>query len=83
MSILRAKRFSGSKGGYNPFDISNYNFIETSSMPYLDNVHQKLKGLLQKRKTIFNELDEFKKEWQIKRINETKLLGVENKKKQL
>jgi hypothetical protein len=35
LSILRAKRLAGSKGGYNPFDISNYNFIETSSSPYL------------------------------------------------
>lgn len=54
---MRVKRVSGGKGGYNPFDISNYNFIETSSTPYLENVHEKLKGLLEKRKTIFNELD--------------------------
>ena len=58
LSILRAKRLAGSgKGGYSSFDISNYNFIESSSIPYLENVHEKLKGLLEKRKTIFNELD--------------------------
>ena len=46
---------------YNPFDISNYNFIETSSKPYLSTVQERLKGLLEKRKAIFNELDEYKK----------------------
>lgn len=54
LTIMRVKRVAGGKGGYNPFDISNYNFIETSSSPYLENVHEKLKGLLEKRKTIFN-----------------------------
>jgi hypothetical protein len=39
LSILRVKRLSGGKGGYNPYDISNYNFIETSSTPYLETVH--------------------------------------------
>lgn len=40
LSILRAKRLPGSgKGGYSSFDISNYNFIESSSTPYLENVH--------------------------------------------
>lgn len=70
-------------GCYNSFDISNYNFIETSSKPYLEAVQEKLKVLLEKRKAIFNELDEFKKEWEAKRQRETKNRNLQQKKKEL
>lgn len=36
LSILRLRRIGGSLKGYSPFDVSNYNFIETSSSPYLE-----------------------------------------------
>jgi len=72
LAILRLRRSEGMGGCYNSFDISNYNFIETSSKPYLEAVQEKLKVLLEKRKAIFNELDEFKKEWEAKRQRETK-----------
>ncbi len=36
LSILRLRRIGGSLKGYSPCDLSNYNFIETSSSPYLE-----------------------------------------------
>jgi hypothetical protein len=63
VAVCRFKKIvkiNGSKS-YSSFDISNCNYIETSSKSYLDNTHEKLKNLLDKRKTIFTELDELKK----------------------
>jgi hypothetical protein len=57
LSILRIRKTGGMGQCYSPFDISNYNFIESSSKPYLESVQERLKGLLEKRKAIFNELD--------------------------
>lgn len=83
LSILRLRRIGGSLKGYSPFDVSNYNFIETSSSPYLEQLQERLKNLLEKRKAIFNELDEFKKEWEGKRQAETKGLAIANKHREL
>ena len=82
LGMLKAK-WLASHTVYNPFDISNYNFIETSSLPYLEHVHDKLKGLLERRKTIFNELEEFKKEWEMRRLKETKSISIDNKRREL
>ena len=57
LAILRVKKGNGMIRCYNPCDLSNYNFIETSSKPYLETAHERLKVLLEKRKAIFNELD--------------------------
>ncbi len=68
---------------YNPCDLSNYNFIETSSKPYLETAHERLKVLLEKRKAIFNQLDQFKKEWEGKRQRESKMMTMDQKKREL
>lgn len=54
LAILRVKKGNGMIRCYNPCDLSNYNFIETSSKPYLETAHERLKVLLEKRKAIFN-----------------------------
>jgi hypothetical protein len=67
LAILRVRKTGRPGRGYNSYDISNYNFIEITSKPYLETMRERLKVLLEKRKAIFNELDEYKKEWECKR----------------
>ena len=38
LAIIRIRKNGGMGHHYNSFDISNYNFIETSSKPYLETV---------------------------------------------
>ena len=46
LAILRIRKSGGIGYCYNSFDISNYNFIETSCKPYLEAVQERLKVLL-------------------------------------
>lgn len=63
LSICRLRKIIKYQGHnrYNEFDISNLNFLETSSKTCLEAGYEKLKTLLEKRKTVFNDLDEYKK----------------------
>ena len=59
------------------------NFVEMSSGNCLYQGREKLKVLLEKRKTSFNELEELKKEWDLRRQKVVRNLEVECQKKEL
>lgn len=57
----------------------NLNKIEVSSKENQTANKEKLKILLEKRKACFNDFEEFKKEWDLKKLANSKILELNDK----